>query len=56
MHAISWGHVNPHTGLRYAYDPSVAIIELNNEDSLVGSAQQIPELRLLPIDPPSRDE
>lgn len=29
-------HVNPYTGLSYADDPAVAVIEINNENSLVG--------------------
>jgi hypothetical protein len=29
-------HVNPYTGLSYAADPCVAVIEINNENSLVG--------------------
>ena len=29
-------HVNPYTGLSYANDPAVAVIEINNENSLVG--------------------
>jgi len=29
-------HVNPYTGLSYADDPVVAIVEINNENSLVG--------------------
>jgi len=29
-------HVNPYTGLSYTQDPAVAVIEINNENSLVG--------------------
>ncbi len=29
-------HVNPYTGLTYAQDPAVAVVEINNENSLVG--------------------
>jgi hypothetical protein len=28
------GHLNPYTGLRYAEDPAVAIVEINNENAL----------------------
>ncbi|MDX2065385.1 MAG: carbohydrate binding domain-containing protein [Fimbriimonadaceae bacterium] len=28
--------VNPHTGLKYADDPAVMVVEINNENSLVG--------------------
>lgn len=37
-------HKNPYTGMTYAEDPVVAIIELTNEDSLLGSADQIATL------------
>ncbi len=30
-------HVNPHTGLSYANDPAVALIEINNENGLVST-------------------
>ncbi len=30
-------HVNPYTGLSYANDPAVAVIEINNENSLVSN-------------------
>ncbi|MEX0777412.1 MAG: carbohydrate binding domain-containing protein [Phycisphaeraceae bacterium] len=31
-------HVNPYTGLSYAQDPVVAVVEINNENSLVDSS------------------
>jgi hypothetical protein len=38
------GHVNPHTGLRYADEPAVAVIEMTNEDTLLGAAGGIRDL------------
>ncbi len=29
-------HVNPYTGLAYTTDPAIAVVEINNENSLVG--------------------
>ncbi|HEY3330174.1 MAG TPA: cellulase family glycosylhydrolase [Capsulimonadaceae bacterium] len=33
------GRVNPYTGLSYVNDPAVALIEINNENSLAGDAK-----------------
>ena len=43
-------HKNPHTGLTYADDPAVAVVELFNEDSILfyttmGQLQKIPTVR-----------
>ncbi len=43
-------HFNPYTKHRYADDPALALIELNNEDSLVGAATN-----LLALPPHYRD-
>lgn len=32
------GHVNPKTGKKWADDPTVALVEINNEDTLIGHA------------------
>ena len=37
-------HRNPYTGTRYVEEPTVALVELTNEDSLLGSADSIPGL------------
>jgi hypothetical protein len=31
-------HLNPYTGTRYVEEPAVAVIEINNEDTLLGAA------------------
>ena len=45
-----WGRTNPHTGLRYADDPAVAVLELTNEHSLLlmwgAGLEQLPPARL----------
>ncbi len=43
-------HKNPHTGLTYADDPAIAVVELNNEDSILfyntmTRMQKVPTLR-----------
>lgn len=45
--AALWGRVNPYTGARYADDPTVALVELSNENSLVtgwsnGNLERLP--------------
>jgi hypothetical protein len=35
-------HVNPYTRMNYAVDPCIALIEVNNEDTLVGSLWEDP--------------
>ena len=37
-------HKNPYTGLPLALDPVLALVELNNEDSLIGSTGQVAAL------------
>ncbi|MBC8142049.1 MAG: cellulase family glycosylhydrolase, partial [Armatimonadetes bacterium] len=37
-------HKNPYTGLTYANDPVVAIVEITNEDTLLGAAEGITTL------------
>jgi len=37
-------HLNPYTKTKYTEEPAVALIEITNEDSLLGSADSIPGL------------
>ena len=37
-------HTNPYTGMSYAADPAVGVIEIDNEDSLIGLADFLPAL------------
>ncbi|TWU31337.1 beta-galactosidase [Novipirellula artificiosorum] len=40
------GHVNPHTGRRYAEEPAIACIEINNENTMI--RDDLSDLRRLP--------
>lgn len=44
------GRTNPYTGLKYSEDPAVMVVEINNENSLVGWPGEVPGegLRNLP--------
>jgi len=48
-------HVNPYTGLSYANDPCVAVVEINNENSLTGDPAWGPE-QLSSLPEPFRGE
>lgn len=48
-------HVNPYTGLPYATDPRVAVVELNNENGLImaylnGWIDEMPESLIAPLE------
>ncbi len=47
---------NPYTGLRYADDPAVAVVEINNENSLVGWPGESPGAGLDHLPEPFRGE
>jgi len=49
-------HVNPYTGLAYAQDPAVAVVEINNENSLVGDPWATPGAGLDAVPEPFRGE
>lgn len=55
-----WARVNPYTGLRYGEDPHVAVVELENENSLVsgwagGALERLPEAHQRDLDVLWRD-
>ena len=55
-----WGRVNPYTGLSYGADPHVAIVELENENSLVtawsaGGLERLPAAHQRDLDVLWRD-
>ncbi len=49
-------HVNPYTHLSYAADPAVAVVEINNENSLVGDPWATPGAGLDSLPEPFRGE
>lgn len=50
------GRKNPYTGLLYKDDPAVAVIEINNENSLVGWPGEAPGAQLDTLPEPFRGE
>ena len=48
--------LNPYTGLKYADDPAIAVIEINNENSLVGWPEETPGAQLDDMPEPFKGE